>query len=128
MLFLKNFVLVNKLAISERIKNDTEAAALSSQASGLYQELNDPHLSKDSVGGIKNQLRLLDKKMKSLVSNSLSGFSTVSFPTFVSLKQNLREDEVMLDFFHIMSSSLTTHIMYTMRYLLQQKSLRFLNS
>lgn len=66
--------------------------------------------------------------MKSLVSNSLSGFSTVSFPTFVSLKQNLREDEVMLDFFHIMSSSLTTHIMYTMRYLLQQKSLRFLNS
>ena len=99
LLFLKNFVLVNKLAISERIKNDTEAAALSSQASGLYQELNDPHLSKDSVGGIKNQLRLLDKKMKSLVSNSLSGFSTVSFPTFVSLKQNLREDEVMLDFF-----------------------------
>lgn len=53
LLFLKNFVLVNKLAISERIKNDTEAAALSSQASGLYQELNDPHLSKDSVGGIK---------------------------------------------------------------------------
>lgn len=99
LLFLKNFVLVNKLAISERIKNDTEAAALSSQASGLYQELNDPHLSKDSVGGIKNQLRLLDKKMKSLVSNSLSGFSTVSFPTFASLKQNLREDEVMLDFF-----------------------------
>lgn len=99
LLFLKNFVLVNKLAISERIKNDTEAAALFSQASGLYQELNDPHLSKDSVGGIKNQLRLLDKKMKSLVSNSLSGFSTVSFPTFVSLKQNLREDEVMLDFF-----------------------------
>lgn len=128
LLFLKNFVLVNKLVISERIKNDTEAAALSSQASGLYQELNDPHLSKDSVGGIKNQLRLLDKKMKSLVSSSLSGFSTVSFPTFVSLKQNLREDEVMLDFFHIMSSSLTTHIMYTMRYLLQQKSLRFLNS
>lgn len=99
LLFLKNFVLVNKLAISERIKNDTEAAALSSQASGLYQELNDPHLSKDSVGGIKNQLRLLDKKMKSLVSNSLSGFSTVSLPTFVSLKQKLREDEVMLDFF-----------------------------
>lgn len=99
LLFLKNFVLVNKLAISERIKNDTEAAALSSQASGLYQELNDPHLSKDSVGGIKNQLRLLDKKMKSLVSNSLSGFSTVSHPTFTSLKQNLREDEVMLDFF-----------------------------
>ena len=99
LLFLKNFVLVNKLAISERIKNDTEAAALSSQASGLYQELNDPHLSKDSVGGIKNHLRLLDKKMKSLVSSSLSGFSTVSFPTFVSLKQNLREDEVMLDFF-----------------------------
>lgn len=99
LLFLKNFVLVNKLAISERIKNDTEAVALSSQASGLYQELNDPHLSKDSVGGIKNQLRLLDKKMKSLVSNSLSGFSTVSFPTFASLKQNLREDEVMLDFF-----------------------------
>lgn len=99
LLFLKNFVLVNKLAISERIKNDTEAAALSSQASGLYQELNDPHLSKDSVGGIKNKLRLLDKKMKSLVSNSLSGFSTVSFPTFASLKQNLREDEVMLDFF-----------------------------
>lgn len=99
LLFLKNFVLVNKLAISERIKNDTEASALSSQASGLYQELNDPHLSKDSVGGIKNHLRLLDKKMKSLVSNSLSGFSTVSFPTFVSLKQNLREDEVMLDFF-----------------------------
>ena len=99
LLFLKNFVLVNKLAISERIKNDAEATALSSQASGLYQELNDPHLSKDSVGGIKNQLRLLDKKMKSLVSNSLSGFSTVSFPTFVSLKQNLREDEVMLDFF-----------------------------
>ena len=51
LLFLKNFVLVNKLAISERIKNDTEASALSSQASGLYQELNDPHLSKDSVGG-----------------------------------------------------------------------------
>lgn len=99
LLFLKNFVLVYKLAISERIKNDTEAAALSSQASGLYQELNDPHLSKDSVGGIKNQLRLLDKKMKSLVSNSLSGFSTVSLPTFASLKQNLREDEVMLDFF-----------------------------
>lgn len=99
LLFLKNFVLVNKLAISERIKNDTEAAALSSQASGLYQELNDPHLSKDSVGGIKNHLRLLDKKMKSLVSNSLSGFSTVSLPTFASLKQNLREDEVMLDFF-----------------------------
>ena len=99
LLFLKNYVLVNKLAISERIKNDTEAAALSSQASGLYQELNNPHLSKDSVGGIKNHLRLLDKKMKSLVSNSLSGFSTVSFPTFVSLKQNLREDEVMLDFF-----------------------------
>lgn len=99
LLFLKNFVLVNKLAFSERIKNDTEAAALSSQASGLYQELNDPHLSKDSVGGIKNQLRLLDKKMKSLVSNSLSGFSTVSLPTFVSLKQKLREDEVMLDFF-----------------------------
>ena len=99
LLFLKNFVLVNKLAISERIKNDAEATALSSQASGLYQELNDPHLSKDSVGGIKNQLRLLDKKMKSLVSNSLSGFSTVSFPTFVSLKQKLREDEVMLDFF-----------------------------
>ena len=99
LLFLKNFVLVNKLAVSERIKNDTEAAALSSQASGLYQELNDPHLSKDSVGGIKNQLRLLDKKMKSLVSNSLSGFSTVSLPTFVSLKQKLRENEVMLDFF-----------------------------
>lgn len=99
LLFLKNFVLVNKLAISERIKNDTEAAALSSQASGLYQELNDPHLSKDSVGGIKNHLRLLDKKMKSLVSNSLSGFSTVSLPTFASLKQNLRENEVMLDFF-----------------------------
>lgn len=99
LLFLKNFVLVYKLAISERIKNDTEAAALSSQASGLYQELNDPHLSKDSVGGIKKQLRLLDKKMKSLVSNSLSGFSTVSLPTFASLKQNLREDEVMLDFF-----------------------------
>lgn len=99
LLFLKNFVLVNKLAISERIKNDTEAAALSSQASGLYQELNDPHFSKDSVGGIKNHLRLLDKKMKSLVSNSLSGFSTVSLPTFASLKQNLREDEVMLDFF-----------------------------
>lgn len=99
LLFLKNFVLVNKLAISERIKNDIEAAALSSQASGLYQELNDPHLSKDSVGGIKNHLRLLDKKMKSLVSNSLSGFSTVSLPTFASLKQNLREDEVMLDFF-----------------------------
>lgn len=99
LLFLKNFVLVNKLAISERIKNDTEAAALSSQASGLYQELNDPHLSKDSVRGLKNQLRLLDKKMKSLVSNSLSGFSTVSLPTFVSLKQKLREDEVMLDFF-----------------------------
>lgn len=99
LLFLKNFVLVNKLAISERIKNDTEAAALSSQASGLYQELNDPHLSKDRVGGIKNHLRLLDKKMKSLVSNSLSGFSTVSLPTFASLKQNLREDEVMLDFF-----------------------------
>lgn len=99
LLFLKNFVLVNKLAISERIKNDTEASALSSQASGLYQELNDPHLSKDSVGGIKNHLRLLDKKMKSLVSNSLSGFSTVSLPTFASLKQNLRENEVMLDFF-----------------------------
>lgn len=99
LLFLKNFVLVNKLAVSERIKNDTEAAALSSQASGLYQELNDSHLSKDSVGGIKNQLRLLDKKMKSLVSNSLSGFSTVSLPTFVSLKQKLRENEVMLDFF-----------------------------
>lgn len=99
LLFLKNFVLVNKLAILERIKNDTEAAALSSQVSGLYQELNDPHLSKDSVGGIKNHLRLLDKKMKSLVSNSLSGFSTVSLPTFVSLKQKLREDEVMLDFF-----------------------------
>lgn len=99
LLFLKNFVLVNKLAILERIKNDTEAAALSSQVSGLYQELNDPHLSKDSVGGIKNHLRLLDKKMKSLVSNSLSGFSTVSLPTFASLKQNLREDEVMLDFF-----------------------------
>lgn len=99
LLFLKNFVLVNKLAVSERIKNDTEAAALSSQASGLYQEFNDPHLSKDSVGGIKNQLRLLDKKMKSLVSNSLSGFSTVSLPTFVSLKQKLRENEVMLDFF-----------------------------
>lgn len=76
LLFLKNFVLVNKLAISERIKNDTEAAALSSQASGLYQKLNDPHLSKDSVGGIINHLRLLDKKMKSLVSNSLSCFST----------------------------------------------------
>lgn len=99
LLFLKNFVLVNKLAISERIKNDTEASALSSQASGLYQKLNDPHLSKDSVGGIKNHLRLLDKKMKSLVSNSLSGFSTVSLPTFASLKQNLRENEVMLDFF-----------------------------
>ena len=99
LLFLKNFVLVNKLAISERIKDDTGASALSSQASGLYQELNDPHLSKDSVGGIKNHLRLLDKKMKSLVSNSLSGFSTVSLPTFASLKQNLRENEVMLDFF-----------------------------
>lgn len=114
LLFLKNFVLVNKLAISERIKNDTEAAALSSQASGLYQELNDPHLSKDSVGGIKNHLRLLDKKMKSLVSNSLFGFSTVSLPTFASLKQNLREDEVMLDFFpyYELISYDTYHVYY----------------
>ena len=114
LLFLKNFVLVNKLAILERIKNDTEAAALSSQVSGLYQELNDPHLSKDSVGGIKNHLRLLDKKMKSLVSNSLSGFSTVSLPTFASLKQNLREDEVMLDFFRYYEfiSYDTYHVFY----------------
>lgn len=114
LLFLKNFVLVNKQTISERIKNDTEATTLSFQSSMMYQKLNNPHLSKDSVENIKNQLRLLDKKMKYLISNNVSDFSTVSSPTFASLKQILKVDEVLLDFFpyYELTSFETYHIYY----------------